>query len=460
MATQNLIWNRWLAESGVRKTKGFNLKARYWLLLAIPYLATQALSMDFKDWYSEILSAAWVLGMAAFIVQFPLGGRIRKGSLFGNIDWSMTRHKQVGKFLGYLFFLHPFLILAPRFLMSWDDGMTSLVSVLTSPAMLTGLIAWGLMLVFVLLAVFKRSLPMRYETWRLLHLLAFAGVAVLATLHVTSVGRHGQFQPQFNQLWWGLLAAVAALMTYNHLIKPLRLKRVPFTLKSVQRVSRSDWQLTLEKPPEVYFDFAPGQFVWINTSGSPFDMNEHPFSIASSRGDLPQLSFIIRELGDYTGHLDHLTPGQAVYLDGPYGSMSLQDSDRARGILLVAGGAGIGPMLSLLRGLAARRESRPVRLIYGNQSMDQMVLQDEIRNLEKTMQDFRQLLVCSEAETGTEDVYTGVIDQTILEQGLGKDQQQWAVYACGPAGMVQAVRRHTKSLGIPASQLHYEQLSF
>lgn len=460
MSTQKLYWNRLLQKPDFLSARELGLKTRYWLLLIIPWLATLVLPMDFKGWYAELLSLAWVLGMAAFMVQFALGGRIRKGSLFGNIDWSMTRHKKVGKFLGYLFFLHPFLILAPRFVMSWDDGWTSLVSTLTAPTMLTGLIAWVLMLVSVLMSVYKQSLPLRYETWRLLHLLAFAGVAILATLHVTQVGSHGQFQPSFNKLWWALLATVMALMVYNHLIKPLRLKRMPFTLKSVQRVSRSDWQLTLEKPENVKFDFEPGQFVWINTSSSSFDMNDHPFSIASCRKDLPELSFIIRTLGDYTASLGALKQGQKVYLDGPYGSMSLADSNRAEGILLVAGGAGIGPMLSLLRGLAASQESRPVRLIYGNRSLDQMVLQEEIHALEQQMPDFRQLLACSDPAPDPA-IHTGVIDRDILEQGLDTgNRKNWAVYVCGPAAMVQSVKRDLRALGIPGSRVHYEQLAF
>lgn len=460
MATRSLYRNRLLPVLSALRIRDVNFRAGYWLLLLVPWLATRALDMDLKDTYSELLSVAWVVGMAAFFIQFALGGRIRRGSLFGNIDWSMSRHKKAGKLLGYLFFLHPFLILAPRFLSSWDDGVTSLVSVLTASSMLTGLIAWGLMLVFVLLAVFKQALPIRYEVWRLLHLAAFVGVAVLATLHVTQVGRHGQFQPVFNQLWWALLAAVLALTLYNHLFKPLRLQRTPFTLKAAQRVSRSDWQLTLEKPADVEFDFAPGQFAWINSSDSAFALSEHPFSIASSRQQLPEISFVIRELGDYTGNLGSLKPGQKIYLDGPYGSMSLADSEQSDGILLVAGGAGIGPMLSLLRGLAARQESRPIRLVYGNRWLDQMVLQEEIRQLERTLPDFRQYLVCEEA-VNIPGVHAGLIDRAILDMSLnGGRRENWSAYVCGPPAMVRSVKSDVKVLGVPRHQIHYEQLAF
>lgn len=457
MSYKKLYCNRLTLKAAIP----LNIKSEYYycLLLIVPYLLSQFIHLTPKGWYQEILSFLWILGMTALFVQFALGGRISKGKLFSKIDWSMSKHKKVGKLLGTLFLLHPFIIIAPRFLVSWEDGVTSAISMVTSPSLLTGLIAWGVLIVFVLLSVYKRSIPLRYEAWRFLHLIAFSAMAILATLHVTSIGRHSQFQPAFSLLWWGICAAVLTVVIYNHLIKPLKLKQIPFRLKSVTKVSSSDWQLTLEKPEDMGFDFSPGQFVWINSSSSTFNMSDHPFSIASGRKDLPNVSFIIRTLGDYTNTLWQLKPGQKVYLDGPYGSMSLQDSQQAEGILLVAGGAGIGPMLSLLRGLEAQQERRPVRLIYGNRSLNQMVLQEDIQGLEQSMSNFRQLRACTE-EAGP-DIYTGVIDRTLLEQSLDHGKREnWVAYICGPPDMVKAVSRDACALGIPRQQIHYEQLSF
>ena len=248
------------------------------------------------------------------------------------------------------------------------------------------------MIVWVLLAIYKDKI--NYEAWRLTHVLGFVIVCVLATLHVTSVGRHGQFAAQFNVLWWGLCTAAVGLVVYNQIVKRTVLKKKPFTLTGVSRLSSRDWQVKLNADAADDFSFEAGQFIWINTSGAAYSMNEHPFSIASCKRDLPEISMIIRELGDYTSHLDALTIGQAVYVDGPYGSMSLRDSEKAKGITLIAGGAGIGPMLSLLRELAANHDPRPIRLLYGNKDYEQMVLQEEIRSLEQTMPDFVQQLVC------------------------------------------------------------------
>jgi predicted ferric reductase len=372
----------------------------------------------------------------------------------------MAKHKTVGQWIGGFFLLHPLLILAPKFIQSYDDGIRSLIEVITSPAMLTGIIAWVAMIIWTLMAVFKNRLSMRYETWRLTHMLGFVVIAVLATLHITSVGSHGQFDTAFNTGWWLLCTISVLMVVYNYSGKKLMVKSRPFTLLEVSKVSSRDWQVTLEQGSDDCFDFEAGQFVWMNTGRSVFSMNEHPFSIASCRSDLPRLSMVIRELGDYTSQLDTLSVGQQVFVDGPYGSMSLADSKKSDAIMLIAGGAGIGPMLSLLRDLAANKDRRPIRLIYGNGDIGQMVLQDEISLLEGAMPDFCQQLV-SMAPTEQDGVMQGVIDRECISRTMqGMNANSCSIYLCGPEGMIAAVRKDLKSLNVASSNIHYEQLSF
>jgi len=444
----------------LRLGKKYKLSIGYLILLIVPFCISQMIEMDPKTVYAKILTIVNMLAMMAFFIQFPLGSRLKRFPIFANIDWSVERHKKIGKWLGIIFLFHPILILAPRFLFSYQDGIDSLIEVITASQMLTGLIAWVLLILWVLLSVYKNKLPMRYETWRLAHLIGFVAITILATLHITTVGSHGQFQPNFDMLWWALCACSLAMVGYNYLVKPARLKRQPFTLRSVTPVSSSDWQVTVEKKAGDEFYFEPGQFVWLNTSKSLHGVNEHPFSISSGKQDLPHLSFIIRELGDYTSTLGSLKEGQEVYIDGPYGSMTLNDSRKAKGITLIAGGAGLGPILSLLNGLAEQNDTRPIRLLYGNNAMKQMALVDQIRAYEKQLCDFKLQLICQEA-TNHPDIYHGLIDKQIIERNLPPSAiNKWSVYLCGPKPMIMGVNKHLKALGIKPSNIHYEQLSF
>lgn len=432
----------------------------YLCLLPLPYLLTFTLDMADKGLYAGLLTAINTLAMMAFYLQFPLGSRLKRIPLFANIDWNITHHKKIGQWIGITILLHPILILAPRFMVSFEDGMHSLITVLTAPQMLTGIIAWVGLILWILAAIFRQQLKLSYEVWRFTHMLGFVAIAILATLHVMSVGSHGQYGETYNLIWWALGYLSVSMVLYNYIVKPFTLRSHPFRLVDVTQVSRTDWQVTIEKDASSDFDFQPGQFVWLNTSKRSGGVREHPFSIASCQADLPRISFIIRNLGDYTSRLNTLKIGQPVYVDGPYGSISLADSSQSDAILLIAGGAGIGPMLSLLRGLAQNGDPRPIRLIYGNNDLDQMVLQKEIKELEKTMPDFKQQLVCATA-TDQDEIYQGVIDKTCIEQVIqGQSPGAWSVYLCGPEAMITAVNRNLRLLNIPAANIHYEQLSF
>ncbi|WP_413282776.1 ferric reductase-like transmembrane domain-containing protein [Vibrio sp. MA40-2] len=451
--TKNLRRSKWHIRNG-------KLLAGYAVLLSLPFIAAQTLDMDNKGLYFSLLSIFNVVAMMAFFVQFPLGSRVKQVPLFANIDWSISKHKKIGQWIGFFFLLHPVFILAPKFIQSFDDGIRSVINVITAPQMLTGLIAWVAMIVWTLMAVFKNRLKLSYEMWRLTHVVGFVIIAILATLHITSVGSHGQFEAEFNTGWWALCTASVLMVAYNYLAKKWVMKAKPFTLVEVKKVSSRDWQVTLEKNSQDDFVFKAGQFVWLNTDKSVFSMNEHPFSIASCTNDLPRFSLLIRELGDYTSQLDKLSIGQKVFVDGPYGSMSLDSSKNAESVVLIAGGAGIGPMLSLLRELAVQNDKRPVRLIYGNGDYQQMVLQTEITQLEKDMPDFRQQLVCINPSNEA-DVRQGVIDKNCIENVLQHmNASHCNVYLCGPQGMISSVKTSLNSLNIASSDIHYEQISF
>ena len=437
----------------------------YLLMLVAPWLIGIVLDLEFEGIYRYVLSTLNVVAMMAFFIQFPLAGRVRHLSWFANIDWSIATHKTVGKWLGIFFFLHPILIAAPKALLSAQDLQASAVSMISEPNMLTGVAAWLAMSVWILMAVFKQRLHLRYETWRLLHVLGFVVIATLATLHITSVGSHGQYEQQFNMIWWGLSAASITLLVYNYLIKPRIIQSQPFEVSEIKKISDCDWALTIQSTSQSKVSFDAGQFVWINTSKTPFNLEQHPFSIASGKVETGVLSFIIRELGDYTNNLNSLRPGQTVYVDGPYGSMSVDQSTSSSGITLIAGGAGIAPMLGLVRELAKRNETRPVRLIYSNRDLDRMVALAELREFTATMKNFSLQLVCSQLPENSQahafDIKQGVIGASTIRAAIDPGMQgDWSVYLCGPEGMIAANVQQLKSIGVKPNQIHFEQLAF
>jgi predicted ferric reductase len=431
----------------------------YLLLAAIPYAWTLTQGLQSRGAYETVLMFANVLGLAALLAQYPLAGRVDKVIRFTGIDNGMRLHRKAGEVLGIFFFLHPFLIALPRFWIAPERALSDIWTMLVSSEGSTGVYAWTLMGVWVLLAINRDKLRISYEAWRISHGIGFIAVAILATHHAVTVGRHGRYDPWFDVLWIILCTIAVAITAYTYLVRPFVQRSRPFRVVSASKAGASDWCLTIEKDGDFDFSFDAGQFLWINSTGNPFNRTEHPFSIASSPSSLPRISFIIRELGDFTSRLGSLRAGQRIFVDGPHGVFTLTGR-KASGIALIAGGAGIGPILGILRQLRDLQDRRPIRLVYGNRRYDQMVAQEEIIALQQGGLDFRQTLVLEQPQQGVQAMQ-GFIDLALLESEFTKEQvASWTFYVCGPPVMVDAVAGHLRKIGVPRKQILFEQLAF
>ena len=433
----------------------------YFCIVLIPYgLGLASEHVSYRGLYTELVTILSIAGVTMMLAQFLLSGRLEGISSKTGVDNGMHLHRKVGESIAIFFFLHPFLIVLPRFWISSSFALDDLLLLFTEDLTLNGLFAWSLMIVWVLMAMFKNKIGMSYEAWRISHGVGAIAIAILATDHVITIGRHGHYDEWFDWFWIVLCTGAVSALLYTYFIRPLMFAKKPFKIVSCEKAGRSDWYLTLKKDGNFDFNFDAGQFVWLNTSGNPYDRSEHPFSIASSPSTLPNITFIIRALGDYTSQLGKLKAGDIAYLDGPHGVFTLNGRN-ARGIALIAGGAGIGPIMGILRQLRDVGDTRPVRLMFGNQTLDQMVLQDEIAAMsESEIMDFEQMLVLSQPP---EDFcgHKGVMDRGILEKFFcSDDRDEWDFYLCGPQVMVNAVEKTLTAMEIPQDRIIFEKLGF
>jgi predicted ferric reductase len=444
-------------------SRGMRLGSRAYLLiylsvLVIPYAAALTIGVQHRALFQTVVTVLNICGLAALLLQFPLASRSRALARTMGIDQAMVIHRKVGELLAIFFFLHPFLIVAPRLLIAPQRALGDIWTTFTAANVQTGLYAWMILIVWVLVAWSRRKAGLSYEAWRLSHGLGFVAVAILATLHAITVGRHGQAQPWFNWIWISGCSMAVVLVAYGLVIRPGLWRRRPFRVVQVTKASASDWELELEKSGDFPFEFDAGQFVWLTTSRLPWLRVEHPFSIASSPAASPRLKFIIRQLGDFTATLGGLQPGRQVLVDGPFGIFTLAGR-RGHGVALIAGGAGIGPILGIIRGLRDQHEARPIRLLYGNRTADQLVCQDELRQIERDLPDFRQIIALERPDPKAQ--HTGFIDRNMIAAALPPAaKKHWLIFVCGSPAMVHAVVRALRRMGYPEHSIIYEQLGF
>ena len=235
----------------------------------------------------------------------------------------------------------------------------------------------------VAMALWRATLHIRYEIWHLTHI-AFAVVAVTGgILHMVGWGFY-LTDPWKRALWICLTIFWIGLLLYVRIVKPLFMLRRPYRLSEVRKERGDTTTLVMQPDGHAGFRFKPGQFGWLTVWGSPFKITGHPFSFSSSAEATDgRVEMSIRNLGDFTSEIHKVPVGKRVYLDGPYGAFTI--GNPADMHVLIAGGVGVTPMMSMIRTLADRGDKRPVILLYGSKDWESITFREELEALKKRL---------------------------------------------------------------------------
>lgn len=154
-------------------------------------------------------------------------------------------------------------------------------------------------------------------------------------------------------------------------------------LRSREEIAAGTMAFRFEKPPG--FAFKAGQAVDVVLPGTGPDGQplRHTFSPASAPFE-DRLEIATRmRASDYKRALAALPLGAAVAIEGPSGSLTLHN-DRSRAAVLIAGGIGITPFMSMLRQAARDREPRRIALLYSNRRPEDAAYLDELLHLARS----------------------------------------------------------------------------
>jgi propane monooxygenase reductase component len=214
--------------------------------------------------------------------------------------------------------------------------------------------------------------------------------------------------------------------------------------------------LRLIEPKEI--KFFPGQYVDIEVPGTDATRS---FSMANitSRED-GRLEFVIKVYPDglFSHFLDdQLAVGDRLNLSGPYGVFTLREG-HDENLIFVGGGAGMAPILSLLRSMAERGITRQATYYYGARRRRDLCFEDELRDLEKTLENFRYVPALSEPDDA--DDWTGEVGLiTDVVKRHETDLKEVHAYICGPPPMVEAAVPLLTQLGVPEERVYFDKFT-
>lgn len=392
-------------------------------------------------------------GLAIMALQFVTSARLKFFNQPFGTDIVYHFHRQIGIAAFLMVFAHPLLL----FIL--DARYLRLLNLFSAPWRARfGVLAIILLIGVVWMAEYRQKLKIPYGFWKVWHGILATMMVGLALLHIFNTGDYTNL-PWKRAVWIGYTVLFLLMLIYTRIIYPLKLMLNPYIVKEIRKERGDVWTAVLSPAKGKALRFMPGQFAWLTAWKTPFSDSEHPFSLVSSSEQSDYIEMSIKNLGKFTSKIQALKPGDKVYVDGPYGSFSIDRYPQAKNLVFIPGGIGVTPIMSMLRSMAARGDKRPVRVLYANQTWDATTFREEMEALQKKL-NMKLTYIIERPDAGWQGE-SGFLNADIIRKSI---PAEWLngnsdVFLCGPGPMMNAVEKALIQAGFSESQIHSERFA-
>ena len=402
------------------------------------------------DWTGAATGLAQITGLlasAAGLLGVALAARPRRVDRRFGLDRMLVWHRILGETMAVLVGFHVAFGVA-----EWSTGKGGVFGAIRdltgrSPYMAGA--AVGAALVGVVTVSSLRSLrrQLSYETWYLLHLTAYLGLA-LSFSHEIVVGGDLSGDTVARWFWVAAHVAVLTMLAAGRWGRLVRAFLRPLRVTGVQRHGDGTVAMTLGGPGLAGVRADAGQFMMLRPVRSRLWWQAHPFSL-SAAPSTAGLRFTIKDRGDASAAISDLSIGTRVAIEGPYGATT-PDVIAGRKVLFVAGGVGIAPVRAMLERLDP--SAAPVVLYRAHREAD-LVHLDELRALAARCGGTVHTLVGPTLSLAVKDPFSAPVLAKIVP-----DVAERVAVLCGPERLLDAARKGLRAAGVAARDIHYERV--
>jgi ferredoxin-NADP reductase len=200
------------------------------------------------------------------------------------------------------------------------------------------------------------------------------------------------------------------------------------------------------------FEFVAGQFLPIRLSIAGRD-HVRCYSLSSSPDSRGHLEISVKRQGLVSTALHStIQPGAIVHVKRPAGGFTYPLGDRP--LLLLAGGIGITPLISMMRHGVLAEPDRPMTLLYSAPSVSALAFREEIKTLVRRSPRANAIFAVTRGESAP-DVFPGRIDDSLITTAVPNVREAVAMI-CGPQPMIDGMRATLTALGLPADRIRFE----
>ena len=290
--------------------------------------------------YTGLLSSVLMILQVFFLARIPWVEQS-----WGH-DVLARRHKWLGYASFWLMIAHVFLLAIQRVERSPDAQLAALWAVfVTDSWMLWATIGTAMIIAVVITSIQIARRKLRYESWHLIHLYAYLGMA-LALPHQTFDGMH--FHETWTQVfWWGMyVAALVATLVWRVAVPLWRSFYHRLRVTEIVQETAGAFTIIMYGHHLDRLRTKSGQFFIWRFLGNPGWTRGNPFSISAAPTN-NQLSVTIEATGDGARRAASVPVGSRVLIEGPYDAQTAERRRHAR-MVMIAAGVGVTPFRGIL----------------------------------------------------------------------------------------------------------------
>ncbi|HTP02153.1 MAG TPA: ferredoxin reductase [Anaerolineales bacterium] len=187
---------------------------------------------------------------------------------------------------------------------------------------------------------------------------------------------------------------------------------------------------------------------------------QRSYSIASEPERRGEIDLTVERIedGEVSAYMhDVLTVGDRVELRGPIGGYFVWDSELPDPLLLIAGGSGVVPLMSMIRHRAATGNMVATRLLYSSRTFDDIIYFDELEKLRGNGHGLDVFHTLTRGQPEGWKGYSRRIDDRMLKEVIKPLRMVPQVFICGPTLLVEGAANTLVRLGLPAAQIRTER---
>ncbi len=204
------------------------------------------------------------------------------------------------------------------------------------------------------------------------------------------------------------------------------------------------------RPPEL--TYKPGQYFFITIKQGDRELTKH-FSFSSSPTEKDHFEFTKKFTDhEYSMALKAAKVGDWARIDASYGQFTFEGEYPK--IVLLAGGIGITPFVSICKYATDKRLDSKITLFYGCRTENDIAFKQELEKMQEQNKNLKIVFIVNEASSQWKGA-TGVINAEMIKKEL-PDYKDNLFYVCGPPPMVKAMETVIESIGLPKTQLKLE----